>query len=99
MSASVSVQSHQDRAGPQADIAIDRTAAARLGVSVAAVDNALNNAFAQRQVSIIYDTRNQYRVVMELDARLTEDPRQLLLIHVPGRSGPVPLGAIGVSFV
>ena len=69
------VTSDQDRAGPQANVVIDRVAAARLGVSVAAIDNALNNAFAQRQISIIYTPRNQYRVVRgDRSARCRRDP-------------------------
>ena len=71
------VTSDQDRAGPQADVAIDRVAAARLGVSVAAIDAALGNAFAQRQISVIYTPRNQYRVVLEVDPRLQADPDSL----------------------
>ena len=59
------ISSDQDRPGPQADVIIDRDAAARLGVSVTAIDAVLNNAYAQRQVSIIYTQRNQYRVVLE----------------------------------
>ncbi len=48
------VTSDQDRAGPQENVVIDRAAAARLGITATAIDNALNNAFAQRQVSTIY---------------------------------------------
>ncbi len=54
------VSSDQDRAGPQVTLEIDRTAAARLGVTVAAIDDAMSNAFSQRQVSIIYTQRNEY---------------------------------------
>jgi len=73
---------------------IDRDAAARLGVSISAVGAALNNAYAQRQVSTIYRMRNQYRVILEVDPRLTENPESLQRIFVPGRAGPVPLGAL-----
>ena len=52
------VTSDQDRAGPQVNVVIDRDAAARLGVNTIAIDNALNNAYSQRQVSTIY-TRAQ----------------------------------------
>jgi multidrug efflux pump len=76
-------------------LVIDREAAARLGISVQALNATLNDAFSQRQVSIIYRARNQYRVVMEVDPRLTEDPTQLSRIFLPGSSGePVPLGAV-----
>ena len=68
------VSSDQDRAGPQATLVIDRLTAARLGVSMAAIDNALNNAFSQRQSSIIYTDRNQYRVVLEIDPRAASRP-------------------------
>ena len=71
---SADVSSDQDRAGPQADVVIDRVAAARLGVSVSAIDAALNNAFAQRQISIIYTPRNQYRVVLEVSPEAAGGP-------------------------
>jgi multidrug efflux pump len=91
----VDVNSDQDRTGPQAMVEIDREAAARLGVSVASIDNALNNAFAQRQISIIYAERNQYRVVLEVDPKLQTDPSSLSRIYVPGRAGAqVPLLAV-----
>jgi multidrug efflux pump len=86
------VSSDQDRAGPLAGVVIDRVAAARLGVSVAAIDAALGNAFAQRQVSIVYTPRNQYRVVLEVDPRLQEDPSSLSRIFVGATGGlQVPL--------
>jgi multidrug efflux pump len=89
------VNSDQDRTGPQQNVVIDRTAAARLGVSVAAIDNALNNAFAQRQVSIIYTTRNQYRVVLEANPAQQIDPSQLNQIFVGASNGTqVPLGSV-----
>ncbi|MDB5415345.1 MAG: acriflavine resistance protein, partial [Rubritepida sp.] len=89
------VSSNQERAGLVSRLVIDRDAAARLGISVQTVNQALNNAFAQRQVSVIYRTRNQYRVVMEVDPRLTEDPSQIDRIFVPGQGGAqIPLGAI-----
>ena len=91
----IDVSSDQDRAGPQANVVIDRVAAARLGVSVAGVDNALNNAFAQRQISIIYGARNQYRVVLEADPRLQSDPAMLERIYVGAISGAaVPLRSV-----
>ncbi|MBX9750156.1 MAG: efflux RND transporter permease subunit [Roseococcus sp.] len=89
------VSSNQERAGLVSRLVVDRDAATRLGVSVQAVGQALNNAFAQRQVSVIYRARNQYRVIMEVDPSLTEDPRQLERIYVPGRGGvQVPIGAL-----
>jgi multidrug efflux pump len=78
------VGSDQDRAGPQIDVVIDRIAAARLGVSVAAIDDALSNAFSQRQISIVYTQRNQYWVVLEADPVLQTDPSFLDRIFVGG---------------
>ncbi|MDB5316487.1 MAG: acriflavine resistance protein [Rhodospirillales bacterium] len=88
------VSSDQQRTGLVSRLMIDREAAARLGVNVSAVGNALNDAFAQRQVSTIYRTRNQYRVILEVDPRLTEQPEDLMRIFVPGTAGQVPLGAL-----
>ncbi len=89
------VTSDQDRAAPQANVVIDRLAASRMGVSVAAIDNALNNAFTQRQVSIIYTERNQYRVVEEVDPSLQTDPTMLNRIYVGATGGKqVPLGSL-----
>jgi multidrug efflux pump len=89
------VNSDQDRTAPQVNVVIDRIAAARLGVSVTAIDNALNNAFAQRQISVIYQVRNQYRVVEEIDPRLQIDPVMLNRIFV-GATGSqqIPLGSV-----
>ena len=89
------VSSDQDRAGPQVNVVIDRTAAARLGVSVAAIDSALGDAFAQRQISIIYTERNQYWVVVEAPPAMQTDPAYLSRIRVPGTGGAqVPLSAV-----
>ncbi len=89
------VTSDQDRSAPQENVVIDRTAASRLGVSVSAIDNALNNAFAQRQVSIIYTTRNQYRVVLETDPALQTDPAMLNRVFVGASNGrQIPLGSV-----
>ena len=83
------VTSDQDRTAPQANVVIDREAAIRMGVSVAAIDNALNNAFAQRQISIIYAQRNQYRVVEEVDPKLQTDPTA-----PPQAGSTLPVGGV-----
>jgi multidrug efflux pump len=89
------VTSDQDKAGPQVNIVIDRDAAARLGVNVGEVDNALNNAYSQRQMSTIYTQRNQYNVVLEIDPRLQTDPSLLNHIYVGSSSGAqIPLSAL-----
>ncbi len=81
------VSSDNDAAGPQENLVIDRDAASRLGVSVAAIDDALNNAFSQRQISIIYTDRNQYRVVLEAERSVLADASQLDRIFVSGFAG------------
>jgi multidrug efflux pump len=91
----VDVTSDQDRAGPQVNVVIDRDAAARLGVNTAAIDNALNNAYSQRQISTIYAQRNQYKVVLEVDPQLQTDPSLLDRIYVGASNGTqVPLSTV-----
>ena len=73
---------------------IDREAARRLGVDMATIASVLNNSFSQRQVATLYDELNQYRVVMELDPRYTEDPAVLAQVEVITDAGTrVPLSA------
>lgn len=88
------VSSDQDQPEPQIMVDINRSAAARLGVPVAAIDAALNDAYAQRQISRIYDARNQYEVILKVSAALQASPSQLDRIYVPGAGGPVPLMAV-----
>ena len=91
----VDVSSDRDRGGLQAKLEIDRAVAARLGVRMQDVSDALNNAFSQRQVSTIYSQRNQYRVVLEVAPGDRDDPDDLTRIYVPGRDGkPIPLSAL-----
>ena len=71
------VSTDREQGGLQANITIDRQAAARLGVRIQDIDNALNNAFSQRQISTIYTQRNQYRVILEVDPRFQRDPTDL----------------------
>jgi multidrug efflux pump len=78
------VNTDREQGGLQANISIDRPAAARLGVRIQDIDNALNNAFAQRQVSTIYTQRNQYRVILEVDKNYQRDPTDLGNVYVPG---------------
>jgi multidrug efflux pump len=89
------VSSDQDIGAPQANINIDRQAAARLQVSVAAIDDALDNAFSQRQISTIYTERNQYKVVLETLPWLQSDPHYLDHVYVPANTGmQVPLSSL-----
>ncbi|MDO9089153.1 MAG: multidrug efflux RND transporter permease subunit [Burkholderiaceae bacterium] len=83
----------QDR-GLQTSLVIDREAAARLGLSVRAIDNTLNNAFGQRQVGVIYNPLNQYRVVMEIAPKYLQSPESLRSLYFISNTGQrVPLSA------
>ncbi|KZT13858.1 multidrug transporter subunit MdtB [Acidovorax sp. GW101-3H11] len=63
--------------GLQTSLVIDRDAVARLGLTMAQIDSTLNNAFGQRQVGVIYNPLNQYRVVMEAEPRYLQSPETL----------------------
>jgi len=85
---------YQDQ-GLQAYVRIDREAAARLGVTVLAIDNALYNAFGQRLVSTIFTQSNQYRVVLEVQDQDRLGPAALSLLQVPSVHGSqVPLSSV-----
>ena len=81
--------------GLAASVVIDRDSAARFGVSVGTVDNALYDAFGQRIVSTIFTQANQYRVIIEADPALHDSLQSLASIYVPSAGGgQVPLSAI-----
>ncbi|MFK0164724.1 efflux RND transporter permease subunit [Rhizobium sp. NPDC090279] len=81
--------------GLQATVNIDRSLASQLGVNIQSIDSALNNAFAQRQISTIYTQRNQYRVVLEADPNYALDPHDISKLYVPATGGTqVPLSAV-----
>jgi multidrug efflux pump len=80
--------------GLQLNLVIDRKTASSLGVRVQDIDNALNNAFSQRQISIVYTQRNQYMVVLEIDPKFQSDPRTWSMIYVAGQR--CPGAAVGV---
>ena len=72
--------------GVKTYVTVDKDSAARLGISARDVDNALYNAFGQRQVSTIYADLNQYRVIMELAPRYIQSPLALKDIYVPAKA-------------
>ena len=72
--------------GVETFVTVDKDSAARLGISARDVDNALYNAFGQRQVSTIYADLNQYRVIMELAPRYIQSPLALKDIYVPAKA-------------
>jgi multidrug efflux pump len=81
--------------GLQAFVSIDRETAARLGITPAAIDTALYNAFGQRLISTIFTQSNQYRVVLEVKPEFRRGPDALKDIYVASATGaPVPLSAV-----
>ena len=89
------VVSNQEDNGLAAYVTIDRDSAARLGISVGTVDNALYDAFGQRIVSTIFTQSNQYRVIMQADPGSYMSVDSLASIYVPSSAGgQVPLSSI-----
>jgi hydrophobe/amphiphile efflux-1 (HAE1) family protein len=89
------VTSDQQIASPHVVIDIDRDAASRLGLSLSLIDQTLYDAFGQRQVSTIYTSSTQYKVVLEVLPSYREDPSALARIYVPGLNGAqVPLSTV-----
>ncbi|MBS0393417.1 MAG: efflux RND transporter permease subunit, partial [Proteobacteria bacterium] len=80
--------------GLQMYVEIDRANAMRLGVTPAAIDNALYDAYGQRLVSTIFTQANTYRVVLETRPEDAEGPRSLENLYVAGQGGPVPLASV-----
>jgi multidrug efflux pump len=95
LSAVSDVASDQSNGGLGVYINIDRDTAARFGITAATIDNALYDAFGQRNVSTIFTESNTYRVIMEADPALQRSPASLGMIYVPSASGgQVPLSSI-----
>ncbi|WP_307648492.1 efflux RND transporter permease subunit [Variovorax boronicumulans] len=77
------VDTDQDQNGVETVAKVDPDSARRLGLTSTAIDNALYNAFGQRQVATIYTELNQYHVVMEWAPRYTRSPNSLSDVYVP----------------
>jgi multidrug efflux pump len=89
------VVSNQEDNGLAVYVTIDRDSAARLGISVGTVDNALYDAFGQRIVSTIFTQSNQYRVILEADPASYRSVDSLASVYVPSAAGgQVPISAI-----
>ncbi|AVR97705.1 efflux RND transporter permease subunit [Pseudoduganella armeniaca] len=80
------IDTDQQDNGVETFVTIDKETAARLGMSVKDVDNALYNAFGQRQVATIYDELNQYKVVMEVAPEYAQSPEALRDVYVPAKA-------------
>ena len=91
------VDSDIEERGLQTLLTVNRDALARLRLTMKDVDAALNNAFGQRQVSTIYEEKNQYRVVLEYALPWLEGEDSLGKVWLPGKDGAVPL--LGVAEV
>ena len=90
----VDVNTDQQDRGLQTSLVIDRDAATRMGLSVRNIDTTLNNAFGQRQVGVIYNPLNQYRVVMELAQEYLQNPESLRNLYFISSLGErIPLSA------
>jgi multidrug efflux pump len=83
------LNSDQQDKGLETDLVIDRDTASRLKLAVSQIDSTLNDAFAQRQVSNIYESLNQYHVVMVVATRFWQDPASLKDIYVSATGGTV----------
>ncbi|RTL42170.1 MAG: multidrug transporter subunit MdtC [Burkholderiales bacterium] len=84
----------QDR-GPQTSLVVDRDALARHGLTMRDVSTTLGNAFGQRQVSVIYNPQNQYRVVLELRPEYLQSAEALQNLFLTARGGAqVPLASL-----
>jgi multidrug efflux pump len=92
----VDVSTDREAGGLQLNVIINRDVASRLNVAVADIDNALSNAFSQTQFSTIYSDRNQYKVIIEIDPKLQQEPEDLSRIYVPtiDRHRQVPLSSV-----
>lgn len=88
------VNSDQQDKGAEMALTYDRDTLARIGIGVSSVNALLNNAFGQRQISTIYQPLNQYKVVMEVESKYTQDVSALDQMFVLNSAGePIPLSA------
>lgn len=86
------VNSDQQDKGSEMALLYDRESMSRLGIDVSQANALLNNAFGQRQISTIYQPLNQYKVVMEVDPRYTQDIsalNQMFVINGDGKAVPL----------
>ncbi|HVZ44717.1 MAG TPA: efflux RND transporter permease subunit [Ramlibacter sp.] len=80
------VDTDQQENGVETFVEVDRDSAKRMGISSRDVDNALYDAFGQRQVSTLYEDLNQYKVILEVAQRYTRDPQALANVYVPAKN-------------
>jgi multidrug efflux pump len=83
------LNSDQADKGLETDLVIDRDTASRLGLTASQIDSTLYDAFGQRQVSTIYESLNQYHVIMVVAQRFWQEPSALKDIYVSSTGGTV----------
>ncbi|MBC3199410.1 efflux RND transporter permease subunit [Pseudomonas poae] len=89
------IDAREGRGAAQVTLIVDRDQAKRLGIDMDMVTAVLNNAYSQRQISTIYDSLNQYQVVMEVNPKYAQDPITLNQVQVITADGArVPLSTI-----
>ncbi|PZW92030.1 multidrug efflux pump [Pseudomonas sp. 478] len=89
------IDAREGRGAQQVTLIVDRDQAKRLGVDMDMVTAVLNNAYSQRQISTIYDSLNQYQVVMEVNPKYAQDPSTLKQVQVITADGArIPLSTI-----
>jgi multidrug efflux pump len=88
------VASEAQEGGLRMQVQVDRETAGRLGVSMQAINDTLNDAFGQRQISTIYSQANQYRVILEAEPRYQQDPAALAKLYVTGASTSTGTAAV-----
>jgi multidrug efflux pump len=81
------VATDQQPGGLALQLDVDRSTASRLGITPAAVDNALYDAFGQRQINTMYTQSNQYRVIFEAQSRTTAQPARIADIFIQSATG------------
>ncbi|MBP5946772.1 MULTISPECIES: efflux RND transporter permease subunit [unclassified Pseudomonas] len=86
------IDAREGKGAQQVTLIVDRDQAKRLGIDMDMVTSVLNNAYSQRQISTIYDSLNQYQVVMEVNQKYAQDPVTLKQVQVITADGArVPL--------
>jgi hydrophobe/amphiphile efflux-1 (HAE1) family protein len=89
------VSSDLEQSALQLNVIVDRDRASTLGLTPQAIDSALYDAYGQRQIAIVYDQSNQYRVVLEALPGEQQDPSQLARVNLPAADGGrIPLSTI-----
>ncbi len=97
------VNTDQEEHGLESYVTFNRDSAAQLGLSPGNIDNALYDAYGQRQVSTIYKELNQYHVIMEVAPEFARDPTALKDLYIPVHANTVltskgaAAGALGAT--